>query len=202
MKIRAEMNIIDKGNLVAAGDVFLEEQIVIHQVKLIATKNKDTGRDMWVVAMPDKKKGDTWDKVVYIKDKDVYKEIETAVIQSVEHALRKDLGNYNLQIDIRLFEKGDTKAYATVTFNNAVEIHGIRLYEREGELKVAYPYEKRDETYQNLAGPATLFIKDQMETDIREAYEEKIKERGEEAQIPDTMPPEMLEGTPFEERSR
>ena len=127
MKIRAEMNIIDKGNLVAAGDVFLEEQIVIHQVKLIATKNKDTGRDMWVVAMPDKKKGDTWDKVVYIKDKDVYKEIETAVIQSVEHALRKDLGNYNLQIDIRLFEKGDTKAYATVTFNNAVEIHGIRL---------------------------------------------------------------------------
>ena len=39
MKVRAEMNIIDKGSLVAAGDVYLEEKIVIHQVKLIATKN-------------------------------------------------------------------------------------------------------------------------------------------------------------------
>ncbi len=156
MKVRAEMNIIDKGSLVAAGDVFLEEKIVIHQVKLIATKNKDTGTDMWVVVMPDKKKGDSWDKVVYIKDKSVYKEIETAVIQSVEHALKKDLGEYHLDISIRLFEKGDTKAYATITFNNAVEIHGIRIYERDGNLKIAYPYEKRDETYQNLAGPATL----------------------------------------------
>jgi DNA-binding cell septation regulator SpoVG len=60
------MNIIDKGSLVAAGDVFLEEKIVIHQVKLIATKNKETGNDMWVVVMPDKKKGDSWDKVVYM----------------------------------------------------------------------------------------------------------------------------------------
>ena len=137
MKVRAEMNIIDKGNLVAAGDVFLEEKIVIHQVKLIATKNKETGNDMWVVVMPDKKKGDTWDKVVYIKDRDVYKEIESAVIQSVEHALKKDMGEYRLDVSIRLFDKGDTKAYATITFNDAVEIHGIRLYEREGELKVA-----------------------------------------------------------------
>ena len=132
MKVRAEMNIIDKGSLVAAGDVFLEEKIVIHQVKLIATKNKETGNDMWVVVMPDKKKGDTWDKVVYIKDRDVYKEIESAVIQSVEHALKKDMGEDRLDVSIRLFDKGDTKAYATITFNDAVEVHGIRLYKREG----------------------------------------------------------------------
>ena len=190
MKVRAEMNIIDKGSLVAAGDVFLEEKIVIHQVKLIATKNKETGNDMWVVVMPDKKKGDTWDKVVYIKDRDVYKEIESAVIQSVEHALKKDMGEYR------------TKAYATITFNDAVEIHGIRLYEREGELKVAYPYEKRDETYQNLAGPATLYVKSFMEEDIKEAYEKKVKEVGEQTQVPVEIPPEMLAGSPFEERSR
>ncbi len=64
MKVRAEMNIISKGSLVAAGDVFLEEKIVIHQVKLIATKNKETGADMWVVVMADKKKGDSWDKKI------------------------------------------------------------------------------------------------------------------------------------------
>ncbi|MBR1899569.1 MAG: septation protein SpoVG family protein [Lachnospiraceae bacterium] len=202
MKVRAEMNIIDKGSLVAAGDVFLEEKIVIHQVKLIATKNKDTGNDMWVVVMPDKKKGDAWDKVVYVKDRNVYKEIESAVIQSVEHALKKDLGDYRLKVDIRLFEKGDTKAYATVTFNDAVEIHGVRLYERDGQLKVAYPYEKRDETYQNLAGPATLYVKNLMEVNITEAYEKKLKERGEEMAVPNEIPPEMLKGSPFEERSR
>ena len=202
MKVRAEMNIIDKGSLVAAGDVFLEEKIVIHQVKLIATKNKETGNDMWVVVMPDKKKGDTWDKVVYIKDRDVYKEIESAVIQSVEHALKKDMGEYHLDVSIRLFDKGDTKAYATITFNDAVEIHGIRLYERDGQLKIAYPYEKRDETYQNLAGPATLYVKSFMEEDIKDAYEKKVKEVGEQTQVPDEIPPEILAGSPFEERSR
>jgi len=202
VKVRAEMNIIDKGSLVAAGDVFLEEKIVIHQVKLIATKHKETGADMWVVVMPDKKKGDSWDKVVYVKDKTVYKEIETAVMQSVEHALKKDLGEYKLDVDIRLFDKGDTKAYATITFNDAVEIHGIRLYERDGQLKVAYPYEKRDETYQNLAGPATLFVKSFIEEDIKEAYGKKVKEVGEQTVVPDEIPPEMLEGTPFAERSR
>ncbi len=41
-----------------------------------------------------------------------------------------------------------------------------------------------------------------MEADIRNAYEQKVKERGEEAQVPDEIPPEMLEGSPFEERSR
>ena len=157
---------------------------------------------MWVVVMPDKKKGDSWDKVVYVKDKTVYKEIETAVMQSVEHALKKDLGEYKLDVDIRLFDKGDTKAYATITFNDAVEIHGIRLYERDGQLKVAYPYEKRDETYQNLAGPATLFVKSFVEEDIKEAYEKKVKEVGEQTVVPDEIPPEMLEGTPFAERSR
>ncbi len=182
--------------------VLLEEKIVIHQVKLIATKHKETGADMWVVVMPDKKKGDSWDKVVYVKDKTVYKEIETAVMQSVEHALKKDLGDYKLDVDIRLFDKGDTKAYATITFNDAVEIHGIRLYERDGQLKVAYPYEKRDETYQNLAGPATLFVKSFIEEDIKEAYEKKVKEVGEQTVVPDEIPPEMLEGTPFAERSR
>ena len=31
-------------------------------------------------------------------------------MQSVEHALKKDLGEYHLDVDIRLFDKGDTRA--------------------------------------------------------------------------------------------
>ena len=120
----------------------------------------------------------------------------------MEHALKKDMGEYHLDVSIRLFDKGDTKAYATITFNDAVEIHGIRLYERDGQLKIAYPYEKRDETYQNLAGPATLYVKSFMEEDIKDAYEKKVKEVGEQTQVPDEIPPEILAGSPFEERSR
>ena len=206
MKIRAEMNVIDKGNLVASGDVFLNEQIVIHQVKLITMKDKKTGVDKWVVVMPNKRKGDTWDKVVYIKNAEIYKDIEAAVIDSTERAVRKDLGSYELDVQVRLFDKGDTRGYATVTFNDAVEIHGIRLYERDGQIKVAYPYEKRDETFQNLAGPATIFVRNCMETDIIEAYEEQVKRMGEEMaapeEVPVNIPPEMLEGSPFAERSR
>ena len=40
------------------------------------------------------------------------------------------------------------------------------------------------------------------ETDIIDAFEKKVKEVGVQTQVPDEIPPEMLAGSPFEERSR
>ena len=58
------------------------------------------------------------------------------------------------------------------------------------------------QTFSAQAGPATLFAKGFIEEDIKEAYEKKVKKVGEQTQVPVEIPPEMLEGTPFEERSR
>ena len=57
-------------------------------------------------------------------------------------------------------------------------------------------------SYQNLAGPATLFVKSFIEQDIKDAYEKKVKEVEELTVVPDEIPAELLEGSPFEERSR
>ena len=174
MKIRADMNVIGEEGLMAAGNVFLDELIVIHDVRVI-TKKDDEGKDIYYVVMPSRKKGDSWEKIVRIKDKDLYKEIDKTVMEAVNHAVMKDLNLYDLKVEIRPYEKGDTRAYATITLNDAVQIDNVRIAQSEDKLKVYYPFEKRDGVAQNLAGPATLHMKRMLDGDIIQAYEMKMK---------------------------
>ena len=174
MSIRADMNIIDRNNLVAVGDVFLDEMFVIHQVKVVEKADKD-GNMTWFVSLPGKKKGDGWEKIVKIKDPDLRTRINDAVIDETKRARQKDLGGQNLAAEIRLYDKGDTKAYATVIFNDAVQIENVRICEKDGKLTVYYPFEKNGEYYQNLAGPATMYMKHCAERVVLEAYDRKAR---------------------------
>ena len=205
MRVRAEMNLVNKGGLLAAGDVYLDEKIVIHKVKLVKTTDKESGREKCVVTMPSKKKGENWEKVVNIKNADVYQQIEQAVITQVDTLMKQNREPHHLDVSIRLYENGDTRGYATAIFNGSVEIRGIRITERDGKLRVNFPYEKWEDTYQNLAGPATQNAKKEMEEVILSQYrvEKNLKETQKTPQdkIPDD-PMEALEDNPFEERSR
>ena len=174
MKIRADMNVIGEDNLLAVGNVYLDELIVIHDVKVI-TKKDDDGEDISFVVMPSRKKDDSWEKVVWIKDKDLYSQIDKAVMEAVDHAARKDIGAYDLKVDIRPYVRGDTRAYATLIFNDAVQIENVRIVQAGDDLKVYYPFEKRDGVAQNLAGPATLHMKRMLDADIIQAYDAKMK---------------------------
>lgn len=176
MKVRAEMNIVDKGNIMASGDVFLNEMFVIHNVRIMK-KMKEDGEMDWFVSMPSRRRGEEWERVVTIKDPDLRKKIEDEVQASAEKALHKDLGDFSLSVDIRLYEAGDTRGYATIVFNDMVQIDNIRISEKDGKLSVHYPYEKSGDYYQNLVGPATIFIKNRCEEQILDSYRAKLQEK-------------------------
>ena len=190
MNIRADMKPIFSDKILASGDVYLDEKIVIHNVKVIQA-DKD-GKTYSFVSFPEKLKGDKWEPVVMIKDKELRKAITDVVNKSVMEHLKIEKEPLDMTVDVRLYEKDETRAYATVTYGNLVKIEGIRIFERDGEFKVSYPYEKNGDRYQNIAGPVSPGIRKAMTEMIVKAYEDKKLEQekdignaSEEAPVPD-----------------
>jgi DNA-binding cell septation regulator SpoVG len=175
MNIRADMKPIFSDKILASGDVYLDEKIVIHNVKVIQA-DKD-GKTYSFVSFPEKLKGDKWEPVVMIKDKDLRKAITDTVNKSVVAQMKVEKEPLDLTVDVRLYEKDETRAYATVSYAGLVKIDGVRIFERDGELKVSYPYEKNGDRYQNIAGPVSPGIRKAMTEMIVKAYEDKKLEK-------------------------
>lgn len=187
MKIRADMKPIFSDKILASGDVYLDEKIVIHNVKVIQS-NKD-GQTHSFDSFPEKQRGDKWEPVVMIKDKELRKAITDTVNKSVVEQMKVEKEPLDLTVDARLYEKDETRAYATVSYGGLVKIDGVRIFERDGELRVSYPYEKNGDRYQNIAGPVSPGIRKQMTETIIKAYEDR---RLEETKEIDTAPEETF----------
>ncbi|MCI6697864.1 MAG: septation protein SpoVG family protein [Lachnospiraceae bacterium] len=190
MNIRAEMKPIFSDKILASGDVYLDEKIVIHNVKVIQA-DKD-GKTYSFVSFPEKLKGDKWEPVVMIKDKDLRKAITDTVNKSVVAQMKVEKEPLDLTVEVRLYEKDETRGYATVNYGGLVKIDGVRIFERDGELRVSYPYEKNGDRYQNIAGPVSPGIRKAMTEMIVKAYQDKKLEQekdigdvSEEAPVPD-----------------
>ena len=179
MSIRAEMTPVGKNNLVAVGSVYLNEMFVINNVKLI-NKTDENGRNRPVLSLPSRKRGEDWEKIVKVKDQKLYERICEEAIAATKRAVEKDLTGFDLKIQIRPYEKGETRGYATLVINDAIQIENVRICEKDGKLTVYYPYEKNGEYYQNLAGPAMHYIRQMAENRILEAYREKVLEQEKE----------------------
>lgn len=181
MKIRADMKPIFSDKILATGDVYLDEKIVIHNVKVVQT-DKD-GQTHSFVSFPEKQRGDKWEPVVMIKDKELRKAITDTVNKSVVEQMKVEKEPLDLTIDIRLYEKDETRAYATVSYAGLVKIDGVRIFERDGELRVSYPYEKNGDRYQNIAGPVSPGIRKQMTEAIIKVYEDRRLQETKEIDI-------------------
>ena len=179
MSIRAEMTPVRKNNLVAVGSVYLNEMFVINNVKLI-NKTDENGRNRPVLSLPSRKRGEDWEKIVRVKDQKLYERICEEAIAATRRAVEKDLTGFDMEVQVRPYEKGDTRGYATLVINDAIQIENVRICEKDGKLTVYYPYEKNGEYYQNLAGPATHYIRQMAEDRILEAYREKALEQEKE----------------------
>ena len=175
MNIRADMKPLFTDKILAAGDVYLDEKVVIHNVKLIQIE-KD-GQTYSFVSFPEKKKNDKWEPIIMIKDKKLREAITDEVKKSVMHQINLDKEPLQMTVDVRLYEKDETRAYATLNYGGLVKIDGIRIYERDGDLHISYPYEKAGDRYQNVAGPASPGIRKQMAVTIIKAYEDKKLEK-------------------------
>ncbi len=169
MNIRADMKPIFSDKILASGDVYLDEKIVIHNVKVIQA-DKD-GKTYSFVSFPEKLKGDKWEPVVMIKDKDLRKAITDTVNKSVVAQMKVEKEPLDLTVEVRLYEKDETRGYATVNYG---------IFERDGELRVSYPYEKNGDRYQNIAGPVSPGIRKRMTEMIVKAYEDKKLEKEKE----------------------
>lgn len=198
MEIRADMKCLFSDKLLAVGDVYLDERVVIHNVKLVQAQ-KD-GMTYSFVSFPEKQKAGKWEPLVIIKDKDLRSRITEVVKANVMEAMKRDKSPLDMTVDVRLYEKDETRGYATINYGGLVKIDGIRIFERDGALRVAYPYEKNRDFYQNLAGPASVNAKKQMENQILQTYQNKKLEKeqgiGQPAQngpdrgvSPDQLPP-------------
>lgn len=181
MKIRADMKPIFSDKILATGDVYLDEKIVIHNVKVVQT-DKD-GQTHSFASFPEKQRGDKWEPVVMIKDKELRKAITDTVNKSVVEQMKVEKEPLDLTIDIRLYEKDETRAYATVSYAGLVKIDGVRIFERDGELRVSYPYEKNGDRYQNIAGPVSPGIRKQMTEAIIKVYEDRRLQETKEIDI-------------------
>ena len=97
------------------------------------------------------------------------------MVAATGRAIAKKRTGIDLKVEIRPFNKGETRAYATLIFDDAVQIENVRICEKEGKLAVYYPYEKNGEYYQNLAGPASHQVRQVVEEQILEAYQMKTR---------------------------
>lgn len=175
MKIRADIKPVFKDSILGAGDVYVDEKVVIHNVKLVQAE-KD-GKIYSFVAFPAKKKGDSWEPIVMIKDKDFREKLTAEVRRSLKEQYDLEKEPLDMTVDVRIYEKDETRAYATINYGGLVKIDGIRIFERDGELKISYPYEKNGDRYQNVAGPSSPGNRAKMGEAIIKAYEDKKLEK-------------------------
>ncbi len=77
------------------------------------------------------------------------------------------------------------KAIVSVTFDNALVVHDIKVIEGADKLFVAMPSRKTPEgEYKDIAHPINSEMRDALETSILEKYQSALLTETEQAEIP------------------
>ena len=75
------------------------------------------------------------------------------------------------------------KAIVSVTFDNALVVHDIKVIEGADKLFVAMPSRKTHE-YKDIAHPINSEMRDALETSILEKYQSALLTETEQAEVP------------------
>ena len=177
----AEMKIVNKGNLIAIGDVTLDRVIKIKKVKVLSLKNQ-IGNEVILIELPRQKitkEGKTiWHSVCRTLTSQSRKNLEKAVMDSLKTELAKDLFvNPEIIVHVQAVRnKGNLKAYAKIEYDGIFEISDLRILQGSRGLFVAYPEEFTDKGSVNLIYPETSLVRELISHKVLEAYSEKTKE--------------------------
>jgi stage V sporulation protein G len=95
--------------------------------------------------------------------------------------MQKFRRNYNMQItDVRvrkLFEEGPMKAIVSVTFDNELALHDVKVIHAREKYFVVMPSRKNpDGTYRDIVHPINAASRNMLESAVIDAYFEKLKE--------------------------
>ena len=80
----------------------------------------------------------------------------------------------------KFFDEGPMKAVVSVTFNDCLAVHDIKvIYARERYFIVMPSRKNPDGTYKDIVHPIKSEVRKALETAVFAAYEQKISEKAE-----------------------
>ncbi|UCC80673.1 MAG: septation regulator SpoVG [Candidatus Zixiibacteriota bacterium] len=83
------------------------------------------------------------------------------------------------EIRLTLRNEDKLKAFANITFDNALVVRGLKIISGNKGLFISMPSKKRPNgTYQDIAHPINTDMRRMMERAVLEAYEKEIKKAG------------------------
>ena len=115
MYVEANMKVMEKDNMIAFGEVKINNCICIKNVKLM--KNEE---GVMFVSMPRVKNGEEWTDLCYPKTKEAKEELTKAIIESIKAEITKDLDLPQLEVNVSIYEKDNLRGLATVTIDDFV----------------------------------------------------------------------------------
>ena len=83
----------------------------------------------------------------------------------------------NVTIECTVDNGTPLKAVASVTFDRAFSVHGIKLIESRDKVFAVFPCEGREYAFKSLAHPITSDLRQEVEKAIIKAYNEFIKKQ-------------------------
>jgi stage V sporulation protein G len=95
------------------------------------------------------------------------------------------------EVKITLKDEEKLKAYASVTFDNAFVVRGMKVINGKTGFFISMPSRKKsDGTYQDIAHPINNQTREQIENAILGKYKEALEQRVEEAEVKGKVEPE------------
>jgi stage V sporulation protein G len=88
------------------------------------------------------------------------------------------------EIRLTLRNEDKLKAFANVTFDNALVVRGLKIISGNKGLFISMPSKKRPNgTYQDIAHPINSDMRRMVEKAVLEAYEKEVKRTGSSGNI-------------------
>ena len=182
IEVRAEMHVVDSKNVLAMGDVYLDQNIVLHNVRLVQTE-KD-GKVLNFVSFPQKQRGDKWEPVVIFKDADLKAKVIAAVKEASLKEIKRAFKPQDIVAEVRIYEMDNTRGYASVTYADAIQLENIRIQENDGKLSCVFPFVHSDSGFQTLAGPAHGSMYRALSEAVLKEYQQKKLEYDQTRSVP------------------
>lgn len=83
------------------------------------------------------------------------------------------------EIRLTLRNEEKLKAFANITFDNALVVRGLKIISGNKGLFISMPSKRRPNgTYQDIAHPINTEMRRMMERAVLEAYDQEIKKAG------------------------
>jgi Uncharacterized protein, involved in the regulation of septum location len=173
MEIKAKMKPISEGNLLAAGEITIDDVITIKGVKAIKIKD---GTDFFV-SMPQLKTATGYKTIATVKahEEKLRKAVWEAIVQEVYYTPL----NLDFEITIHPVNNGNMLAAVVVNYEGYVNIEGIRVMQGKNGIYVSFPqdkFEHKGKTFTNSFIELPRSIKSSLEYEIRRDYE-KVKRK-------------------------